>query len=72
MVCEKCTTKLGKVIVPDKWKDGSRNNLGSSSSSSSGGGSIKAGKTNKALAAKKLNAQWIPKVNIQILLIFNS
>lgn len=28
MVCESCITKLGKIIVPDKWKDGSRNNLG--------------------------------------------
>jgi len=28
MVCDKCQTKLGKVIVPDKWKDGARNTTG--------------------------------------------
>ncbi|CAG8511023.1 117_t:CDS:2 [Paraglomus occultum] len=25
MVCKKCEKKLGKVICPDKWKEGSRN-----------------------------------------------
>ena len=25
MVCEKCEKKLGRVITPDKWKDGARN-----------------------------------------------
>ncbi|KAI9293749.1 hypothetical protein K502DRAFT_305876 [Neoconidiobolus thromboides FSU 785] len=25
MVCKKCEKKLGKVICPDKWKDGARN-----------------------------------------------
>ncbi|KAI8567437.1 hypothetical protein RHMOL_Rhmol02G0122100 [Rhododendron molle] len=25
MVCEKCEKKLGKVIVPDKWKEGASN-----------------------------------------------
>jgi len=29
MVCDKCQAKLGKVIVPDKWKDGARNTTGS-------------------------------------------
>eukprot|EP00898_Chlorokybus_atmophyticus_P008491 jgi/Chlat1/8643/Chrsp87S08038 len=27
MVCEKCEKKLGKVIVPDKWKAGASNTL---------------------------------------------
>ncbi|CAK9293769.1 unnamed protein product [Gordionus sp. m RMFG-2023] len=26
MVCDKCEKKLGKVITPDPWKSGSRNN----------------------------------------------
>ncbi|KAJ9086405.1 hypothetical protein DSO57_1004465 [Entomophthora muscae] len=25
MVCNTCEKKLGKVICPDKWKDGARN-----------------------------------------------
>lgn len=25
MVCSRCEKKLGKLIVPDKWKDGARN-----------------------------------------------
>lgn len=25
MVCSHCEKKLGKLIVPDKWKDGARN-----------------------------------------------
>ena len=25
MVCSRCEKKLGKLIVPDKWKDGTRN-----------------------------------------------
>jgi len=25
MVCEKCQKKLGRVVVPDVWKDGARN-----------------------------------------------
>jgi cysteine-rich PDZ-binding protein len=58
MVCDTCQTKLGKVCVPDKWKDGARNTLGA------GIGNIKAGKTNKALAAQKAGAQWIPDQNI--------
>lgn len=24
MVCKRCEQKLGKLIVPDKWKEGSR------------------------------------------------
>lgn len=54
MVCDSCQTKLSRVIVPDKWKDGARN---------AGFGAVKAGKTNKALAAKKTAAQWIPSDN---------
>lgn len=25
MVCDSCQGKLGKVVVPDKWKEGARN-----------------------------------------------
>ncbi len=25
MVCSRCEKKMGKLIVPDKWKDGARN-----------------------------------------------
>ena len=32
MVCEKCQEKLGKVVVPDKWKEGARNTTGTLSS----------------------------------------
>ena len=35
MVCDSCQSKVKKVIVPDKWKEGSRNAV------------VKAGKTNK-------------------------
>jgi hypothetical protein len=40
--------------VPDKWKDGASNTVAS--------GGVAAGKTNKALSAKKKTAaaQWIP------------
>lgn len=48
MVCDSCQTKVTKVIVPDKWKDGARNSLKAP------------GKTNKALVGKKLTQQWIP------------
>jgi len=51
MVCESCQEKLKALACPDKWKDGG----------SSGGGKVKAGKTNKALAASKASSQWIPK-----------
>jgi hypothetical protein len=50
MVCSSCESKLSKICVPDKWKEGSRNTLGP----------VKAGKTNKALAQLKTNASWIP------------
>lgn len=54
MVCESCEKK-GKLTVlanPDKWKEGSKNNVGT-------GGVIKAGKSNKLL--QKANQQWIGK-----------
>jgi hypothetical protein len=53
MVCAACETKLNKIAVPDKWKDGARNVVGP----------IKAGggKTNKVLS--KLKSQWIPNEN---------
>ena len=54
MVCESCQSKVSKICVPDKWKDGARNVVGS------GSNSLKAGKTNKALAASSVSAQWIP------------
>ncbi|KNB42915.1 hypothetical protein JH06_3289 [Blastocystis sp. subtype 4] len=25
MVCSRCEKKMGKLVVPDKWKDGARN-----------------------------------------------
>ena len=54
MVCESCESKLSaKLIVPDKWKEGSKNNV-------SGGGVI-AGKTNKILSRLKAQDSWIPK-----------
>ncbi|KAJ1402074.1 cysteine-rich PDZ-binding protein-like protein [Ochromonadaceae sp. CCMP2298] len=53
MVCESCQLKSKNVCVPDKWKDGARNTIGSA-------GPVRAGKTNKALAAAKHGAQWIP------------
>lgn len=72
MVCDSCQSKLSKICVPDKWKDGARNCIGSSSSSKSSsaggssgsGGPIKAGKTNKVLSKMKANDQWIPKDTI--------
>eukprot|EP01035_Chromulina_nebulosa_P020288 gene20288-26336_t len=54
MVCDSCLPKLSKVIIPDKWKEGSRNN-------SKPGGAVKAGKTNKILEKSKADSQWIPK-----------
>jgi len=44
MVCEKCQTKLGKVITPDPWKSGARN-------TTEGGG--RKVNENKALTSKK-------------------
>ncbi|GAB6020200.1 hypothetical protein CHUAL_002921 [Chamberlinius hualienensis] len=44
MVCEKCQSKLGKVITPDPWKAGARN------TTESGGRKLN---ENKALTAKK-------------------
>jgi hypothetical protein len=45
MVCKKCEKKLGTLITPDIWKDGSRN-----SKSGSAGRKIN---ENKALSKKK-------------------
>ena len=53
MVCESCQSKLSKVIVSDKWKDGATN-----SSSSV------AGKTNKMLLKMKTSAQYIPTKSV--------
>ena len=69
MVCDSCEKK-GKLTVlanPDKWKDGSKNNITSSTSTTSSnsttttgnGGPIKVGKSNKLL--QKSNEQWISK-----------
>ncbi len=44
MVCEKCESKLGKVITPDTWKQGARN------TTESGGRSVN---ENKLLTSKK-------------------
>ena len=52
MVCDSCQKKTRSVCVPDKWKDGARNVIAV--------GAVKPGKTNKVLAAQKLNAQWLP------------
>ncbi|RYG64793.1 hypothetical protein EON64_13270 [archaeon] len=52
MVCETCQERLSRVIVPDKWKQGARNVVAS--------GAIRAGKTNRILAAQKQGTQWIP------------
>eukprot|EP01039_Chlorochromonas_danica_P007353 gene7353-8135_t len=54
MVCESCQSKLSKVIVPDKWKAGARNVVAV--------GGVKAGKTNRLLAAAKKDggSPWIP------------
>lgn len=54
MVCTSCESKLSKLAVPDKWKEGSKNSSGA----------VKAGKTNKALSAAKVANQWIPKDSI--------
>ena len=69
MVCESCQNKVSKLVVPDKWKDGSRSHIGSSSSAAGGGGSssvgsIKVAKTNRALVGKKVSAQWKPENTI--------
>lgn len=53
MVCDSCQSKLSKIIVPDKWKDGARNHVGTVDG-------VKVGKTNKALSAKKAGAKWQP------------
>lgn len=52
MVCDSCTSRLSRVCVPDKWKDGARNTIG---------GGIRAGKTNKALAKKSESEKYIPQ-----------
>jgi hypothetical protein len=52
MVCDGCQTKLSKVCVPDKWKEGASNTVAS--------GGVRAGKTNKALAKKRTGGEWIP------------
>ena len=53
MVCESCLKLIDPLCVPDKWKDGSRNNIGSSSS-------LKVGKTNKALGKFKASNDYLP------------
>lgn len=53
MVCDFCQSKISKIAVPDKWKDGARNVIGSSSG-------VKPGKTNKALSASKAGMKWVP------------
>ena len=37
MVCDTCEKKLGKLCVPDKWKEGSRNVTGASAAASGSG-----------------------------------
>ncbi len=54
MVCESCQNRQSRPIVPDKWK------ASTSSSSSSAVGAIRAGKTNRLLAARKDASPWIP------------
>ncbi|RWS22281.1 cysteine-rich PDZ-binding protein-like isoform X1 [Leptotrombidium deliense] len=54
MVCEKCQSKLGKVITPDTWKDGARN------TTESGGRVVN---ENKALTAKK--SRFAPYTNFR-------
>uniref|UniRef100_A0A0D3GX41 Cysteine-rich PDZ-binding protein n=1 Tax=Oryza barthii TaxID=65489 RepID=A0A0D3GX41_9ORYZ len=51
MVCAKCEKKLGKVIVPDKWKEGASN------TNESGGRKIN---ENKLLSKKN---RWTPYGN---------
>lgn len=53
MVCESCESKLSKLCVPDKWKEGAKN--------TTTGGGVKIGKTNKALSRLKAADNWIPK-----------
>ena len=67
MVCDSCQTKVNRIAVPDKWKEGSRHTASSSSStarSSSGPapvvGGVRPGKTNKLLNSQKVSAQWLP------------
>jgi hypothetical protein len=43
MVCDSCQSKVKKVIVPDKWKEGSRNAV------------VKAGKTNRLAILDYIN-----------------
>jgi hypothetical protein len=56
MVCDSCTERLGRLCVPDKWKEGATNTGSLSlpflslilhSSFLVAGGGVKAGKTNK-------------------------
>jgi cysteine-rich PDZ-binding protein len=54
MVCDSCQTKVTRVCVPDKWKEGARNTIVA-------GGKAKPGKTNKLLAAQQVGAQWLPQ-----------
>ncbi|CAM9103895.1 unnamed protein product [Ectocarpus sp. 6 AP-2014] len=61
MVCEKCETKLSKVIVPDKWKDGARNTTGGDS------GGRRVGHENMLLkhgAAKRRNNRFTPLTRV--------
>nr|GMD86332.1 cysteine-rich PDZ-binding protein [Ipomoea batatas] len=56
MVCEKCEKKLGKVIVPDKWKEGAHN------TTEGGGRKIN---ENKLLSKKN---RWTPYGNTKCII----
>ncbi|MED6191752.1 hypothetical protein PIB30_003554 [Stylosanthes scabra] len=56
MVCEKCEKKLGKVIVPDKWKEGASN------TTEGGGRKIN---ENKLLSKKN---RWTPYGNTKCII----
>ncbi|XP_062194982.1 uncharacterized protein LOC133898335 [Phragmites australis] len=56
MVCAKCEKKLGKVIVPDKWKEGASN------TNESGGRKIN---ENKLLSKKN---RWTPYGNTKCII----
>uniref|UniRef100_A0A8R7V500 Cysteine-rich PDZ-binding protein n=1 Tax=Triticum urartu TaxID=4572 RepID=A0A8R7V500_TRIUA len=56
MVCTKCEKKLGKVIVPDKWKEGASNTY------EGGGRKIN---ENKLLSKK---SRWTPYGNTKCII----
>ena len=57
MVCESCESKLTKICVPDKWKEGAKNVITSSGTS---GGKATIGKTNKMIA-NLAKSSYIPE-----------